>query len=275
MGHRGEVRELRQSLVRFYDATLGRPSGRNRRLLEESLRAICRDLEALEASVSLREMSRDLEALRATVALYSTVQFRLPLPPMGGWAIGPDFACELVREIIRRRPRAILELGTGASTLVSGYALEMGGGGKIVSVEHQMEYSSLSALNIKDHQLGDTAQVIHAPLKDVVIGGETFPWYDPSCFPQDRLFDMLIVDGPPGHLRPLARFPALPMLMKALTPDAIIVLDDANRPDEVSIIDRWDREYGPFAVELRSTRTGMAILRRGEGEASSDASLGS
>ena len=121
---------MRQSLVRFYDATLGRPSGRNRRLLEESLRAICRDLEALEASVSLREMSRDLEALRATVALYSTVQFRLPLPPMGGWAIGPDFACELVREIIRRRPRAILELGTGASTLVSGYALEMGGGGK-------------------------------------------------------------------------------------------------------------------------------------------------
>jgi hypothetical protein len=112
------------------------------------------------------------------------------------------------------------------------------------------------------HRLQQVAQVLHAPLVEVAIGEEVFPWYDLSVLPPGPLFDLLVVDGPPGFLHPLARYPALPLLKDRLSPSPVIILDDAARQAEQTVLERWVREQGPFTVEHPPTEKGMAVLRR-------------
>jgi hypothetical protein len=44
--------------------------------------------------------------------------------------------------------------------------------------------------------------------------------------------DLLLVDGPPGSLGEMARYPALHVLESQLASNAVVILDDADRPDE-------------------------------------------
>ncbi len=208
-------------------------------------------------------LAKHFSQIEATMALHSTLRFRLPLPPMRGWAVSPDFACDLVREILLRNPKNVLELGSGVSTLVTGYALESIGGGRVVSLDHHAEWCALTAERIVEHGLGGVAEVIHAPLTDVAIGNKVYRWYDISRLSRENKFDLLVVDGPPGQLFPMARYPALPMLVDLLAPGAVVMLHDSDRPDETVIVQRWQQEYGPFAIESPQSEKGTKILRRG------------
>jgi predicted O-methyltransferase YrrM len=212
----------------------------------------------LELSTQLATHLRQSESV---VALYQSLPFRLPLPSMSDWAISPDFACELVREIASRRPGRILELGSGVSTLVGGYALESLGCGTLVSLEHDERWARKTAEDLRIHQLDRVAVVTHAPIVDVTIGPDTYPWYSLYGLPQEGLFDMLVVDGPPGTLHPMARYPALPLLLDRLSPNAVIILDDADRPGEQAAVERWIKEFGPFEIDSPPTQRGMIILR--------------
>ena len=62
--------------------------------------------------------------------------------------------------------------------------------------------------------------------------------------------DALIVDGPPGGTdRRLSRYPALPFFIEVLSPSALIILDDLERPGEREVLNRWESEF-----ELRFER---------------------
>ncbi len=54
---------------------------------------------------------------------------------------------------------------------------------------------------------------------------------------------MLVIDGPPEAVGPLARYPAGPSLFPSLSVGATVFLDDAARDDEKRIIERWQREF--------------------------------
>ena len=73
---------------------------------------------------------------------------------------------------------------------------------------------------------------------------------------------LLVVDGPPGTVRPMARYPALPVLLNRLAADATVVMDDARRPDEQAIAERWAAGLPGWRLEFRHTEKGAAILRR-------------
>jgi predicted O-methyltransferase YrrM len=213
-----------------------------------------------------KEQSDTYHQIEAFISLTSTLNFRHPLPPMREWAISPDFAIVLVGIIRECRPRRILELGGGVSTLVAAYCLEEFGRGSIVSLDHDFEFADAIRRNLMRHGLEAAATVLHAPLKAVVLGSERHLWYDCDVIPPGEPFDLVIVDGPPAGTQTLARYPALPLLMKRFSADAVILLDDADRCEEREIIWRWLREFPGFIREDVPTEKGATVLRRLAGD---------
>ena len=217
--------------------------------------------EAVQQAVG-DNLYRQLEAL---LSITSILPLRYPLPPMRGWAISPDFGGLLVSLILKTRPQFVLELGSGVSTLLIAYCLQKIGSGRVVSLDHDEKYCEQSRNNIKDHGLDGFAEIIHAPLTKVQLDEEHWDWYDTAHFDPDSTIDMLVIDGPPGQIQDISRYPALPLLHEYLSEDAAVLLDDAARADEKIIVERWCREFPELAHEFIPAEKGAAVLRRNQG----------
>lgn len=205
---------------------------------------------------------QDYRQLESLVSLVSVLDVRCPLPPMRGWAISPDFASLMVTSILSRQPDMIVETGSGVSTLVAAYALRKIGKGTVISLEHDGDFARRTSQALAEHGLGRYAQVVHAPLRDIRIGDNTWLWYDTGSLDHNTQVDMLVIDGPPGRFGTMIRYPALPVLLPLLVDRAIVLIDDASRESEASIIDRWLQEQPEFTCERVETETGAAILSR-------------
>ncbi len=94
--------------------------------------------------------------------------------------------------------------------------------------------------------------LIHAPLKATTVeSGETFNYYDPGKSLQlvqhqvgkiksPRI--LAVVDGPPETTGPLARYPALEMLLEAFpSQHGFLLLDDFRRVGEQEIARQWQQ----------------------------------
>jgi len=224
---------------------------------KQELRSIKQTLKQQDAK-QLAEY-REFESL---LALYATVKPSFPLPSTRKSAISPDFAKILVKLIKEKQPGTIVELGSGVSTIISGYALNENGKGKIVSLEEDSTFAKVTKENITRHNLVKTARVVYAPLKDKTINKKKWQWYDTSKL-KVRSIDMLVVDGPQqyGRKERMVRYPALPALFKLLSKNAIILVDDAAREDEKKIIKKWIKEY-KLTCQYIKTEKGAAVLRR-------------
>ena len=205
------------------------------------------------------ENYRQTEAL---FSLFSLLKIRRPLPPLRDFAISPDFANLLVTLIDETRPRVILELGSGASTLITGYRLQQLGQGRIISLEHDEKYATVTRARLTQHELNDVVTLIHAPLAEIAIGEKKWKWYDQSAWSGIERIDLLVVDGPPARTQSLARYPALPLLRSKLADGAVVVLEDAARADEKKTAELWQREFPDFALEYVATEKGAAVFRR-------------
>lgn len=202
------------------------------------------------------------QQLEALTSITSLLPLRMPLPPMRGWAISPDFGILLINEILRHKPRLVLELGSGVSTLLAGYCLEKTASGKLVSYDHDLKYSKQTRTTMTDHALDHLTEIIHAPLTKLALDRGEWDWYDTARMGQDSKIDLLVIDGPPGQIQKISRYPALPVLHEQLADNAVILLDDAARTDESSIVDMWTQEFPEFEYEYRSAEKGASVLRR-------------
>jgi len=209
-------------------------------------------------------LSGNMEAL---FSIFSVIHLRHPLPPMGRWAVSPDFARILVDVILERTPGLVVELGSGVSTLLCAYCLEKNGVGAIVSVEHEDEFVRATTENIRKHRLDQFARVVHAPLRDITLRNRIYKWYDKDLvLPKiaSQKVDVLIVDGPPAKTGDEARYPAVPVLFDLLADQAIVLVDDAGRQEERTTVRRWVRKFPILNLEyLRWTEKGTAILKKG------------
>jgi predicted O-methyltransferase YrrM len=194
----------------------------------------------------------------ALFSLFATVPFRRPLPPMRGWAISPDFAALIVRMILDQRPALIVETGSGLTTLVAAYCLEQVGIGRIVSLDHDAEFAAATRRLLEEHGLEAFADVRYAPLTTTPAGR----WYERSAWVDLKHIDLAIVDGPPSIPGPLARYPVIPLLGKLLSPDAVVLVDDADRSDEQVMVTGWVKEGLILEHPQIATEKGAAILRR-------------
>jgi predicted O-methyltransferase YrrM len=221
---------------------------------------------ALQTAVQLerqrRAQARDYRQIESLFSLFAVLRIEHPLPPMRGWAVSPDLAATLVSLILERKPGFVLELGSGVSTLLAAYTLKKVGSGRILSLEHDEAYAAASAEDLRRHGLEGFASIRHAPLRPLTLNGQSWLWYDPALLDDVKAIDLALIDGPPGDLQRLARYPALPVLMPRLSPDAEVVMDDYRRRDEREIASRWLREFEEFSGREVDTEKGAIVLSR-------------
>ena len=165
-------------------------------------------------------------------------------PPLGGWAIGPGALLYLLEHVEARDSSLVVECGPGASTIYLAEFFRRRGHGRVISLEHDERFFNYVADDLARRGLSEFAEVRHAPLVDVEVGGGSQPWYDPSVVADIADIDVLLVDGPPQATGKLARYPAVPLLGSRLSDTALVIVDDAHRPGEQAAMARWREELG-------------------------------
>lgn len=209
-----------------------------------------------------REFQNLFTQLETLYGLYADLTFQKSLPPTRGWAASPDFLGVLARHVTQARPKAILECGSGVSTVVLARACELNGIGRVYSLEHLPDFAERIRSELSRHGLAGHAEILDAPLtRHTLDDGSEWSWYGLRALPPIQ-FDMLVIDGPPNTTGPLARYPAGPLLFPHLEPGASVFLDDTHRKDEQETVARWLRERPDLICSWVPSEKGCAVLRK-------------
>jgi predicted O-methyltransferase YrrM len=213
----------------------------------------------------LKQTFRQLEALQNLTAMLPATDV---LPATRGWAASPDLLLTLVDLVITDRPSLIVECGSGASTLWLALAIRRFGiDARVVALDHDPVFAEITRDFLVRHGVGDLAEVRDAPLENFTLGGETYAWYARAAWEDLTGIDLLFVDGPPEATGHQARYPALPLLNEALSPAAVVVLDDLVVPDMQKVLRLWLDAYPDFGSETLALEKQAAVLRRGSPKA--------
>ena len=201
---------------------------------------------------------------QAMVNLFHLVTPRAAVPPLGGWAAAPDLALLLTDELLRVRPKTVVECGSGVTTLflalaISQYELPT----RLVTLEHEEQYWAQTRALLDRHGVAQFADVRHAPLRATSLEGHRPPWYDDDALEGVQDVGLLFVDGPPGIVGGHARRPALPLLKDRLAPTCTVILDDMHRVDEQQVADEWAAMLPDFERADADLQRGAAVFRRG------------
>lgn len=200
---------------------------------------------------------------QAIQEIYQLLPIRAPIPPMTGWSATPELAIRVIKLIQTHKPKTIVELGSGVTTLLSGYALErFHPEGKLISIDHDPVYSDKTLNKIHLHKLEKFVELRKAPLTMTVLNGKKWNWYGTDQFHFDKPIDLLIVDGPPVKTQKNARYPALPLLFDHLSQSSVIIIHDTLRNAESEITEKWLEIFPVFEKESFSTEKGITILQK-------------
>ena len=197
-----------------------------------------------------------------------------PLPFGGKYALTADAAAVLGRQVLQLRPRVVVELGSGVSTVLVARLLQSIGGGRVVSLEHDAAWAAETRNHIRAAGLEDFASVIEAPLSRQMLDGKAYQWYDVANVPNDLgPVDLVIVDGPPQRIDPggLPRYPALPMLLPRLSERAELFVDDFKRSPEQEMVRLWVERFPGWQARTVDTVPGTCLLSRVPTGANTDA----
>jgi len=98
----------------------------------------------------------------------------------------------LYQYVRKNKPKEILELGTGVTTIVMAYALEENGFGRITSMEDIEKYTSM-AIDLLPSRFKKNVDIVHSPKVEKVY--QIFRGVAYKEIP-DRSYDFIFVDGP-------------------------------------------------------------------------------
>jgi hypothetical protein len=219
------------------------------------------DIERVEGVVD-KQLRGTFARLEALQNLYAMLPIEHALPASRIYPASPELLLFLVDLVDRHRPKLIVECGSGRSTLCFALAMrQFGIDGKVIALEHLDEYAGQTEELLRRHDVADLAEVRYAPLEDFTFGDDTTPWYARSAWEDIQGTELLLVDGPPAKLGPLARYPAFPFFADRLASGAHIVLDDYERPEERAVLKRWSAENpGRLSVQRIVLEKGAALI---------------
>ena len=236
----------------------------------ERLTAGDRHLELTEAIDRLRELTEGratadrLSALpaeiEATVQLFQGFTPRAPMPSTGEHTLDPAGLLDLLHLIRLRKPRLVLELGSGASSVWIAYTLEKTGG-RLITLDHDAGFAGRTRSLLAAHGLDKTAQVREAPLAPVSVDGHDYSWYDPEALADLHDIDLVLIDGPPATDGEDARRPALHMIETRLADRATVLTAGPDVPDSWDRLTREDDGSGRLAVLSFVRSPAMAIVQ--------------
>ena len=128
------------------------------------------------------------------------------------------------------------------------------------SLEHDPVFAAKTRALLEQFDVNAWATVIDAPL---VSRESSSPWYSLDGLPKAlTTIDALVVDGPPASGAPLARYPALPRFADKMSAGAIVIVDDAQRPDETRMLQKWATEFPEFKQSDLYCEKGCILLQR-------------
>jgi hypothetical protein len=148
-----------------------------------------------------------------------------------------------VERVFRESHNAVLECGSGATTVLLGLLAEQGNR-YVWTFEHNREWFMHMREVVKRLKL-KRVMLFYAPLE---CYGE-YEWYRVPEVPLPRDFGMVICDGPPGMIRG-GRYGFFPVMGHLLNADCRILLDDTHRPKERELIRRWECEEGILSESI-------------------------
>lgn len=168
------------------------------------------------------------------------------------WSLGrPEL--EIVLAELDAGRREVVECGCGLSTVVIARRLRELGAGRVHSLEHDPAWAQSCRRRLESEGLDGLAAVIEAPLAPHPAAAPGCLWYERGalgCLPAAGV-DLLLVDGPPAGTPEIerSRYPALVEIGSRLAPGATVLLDDARRPGERWVLDRWRGDHG-LSIEV-------------------------
>ena len=214
---------------------------------------------------------KDRQADLALQLSLNTLPLKFPVQG-AAWSINGFLGRALVDAVLETKPRVIVELGGGISTVLIAAALEHLNWTETrhIAVDHLQHYLELTRTRLDAQGFARKTELWLCPLEDVASCGdagtlENTPWYQGLT---ERLaetlgeakIDLLLVDGPPARLHPLARRPALDRLRSHLRPGAIVFLDDAKRTEEQATLEYWKNTHAGIEVEVSGDMKGYARI---------------
>ena len=206
-----------------------------------------------------KSLSNSVKQMEAFIGLRDLLGFgQMPLN-YHGWPISADIGLYLAKKVVSEPFDYIIEFGSGTSTVVFARALHTrekqganDNGCKVVSFEHNKTYLQKTAADIAAHQVEDRVDLVYAPLVELQCDDSSYLFY--SC--DDKLAEisqqlqgkegriLVLVDGPPASTGPLARYPAIPQILKYLARHQLhIVMDDYVREDEKKAAAKWSKLF--------------------------------
>jgi predicted O-methyltransferase YrrM len=180
------------------------------------------------------------------------------LPYLGSWKADTGLLALITDHIFEHRPQLVVEFGAGASTLVLARALQMAGGGQLISFDQHEDFVEATREWLADYGLkGDLRAV---PLRQAP--GWPGLWYDHGPLPKG--IDLMLIDGPPWSIHPFTRGAAA-VLFDHVSPGGTVMLDDGARPGERFIARRWRQLRPDFDFSLLNAGTKGTLIGRKAG----------
>ena len=185
--------------------------------------------------------------------------------PTRGWHLRAAAMKLLAGVVAEARPRLILELGSGSSTvLLARQCPSLGAGARVVSVEESPFFAKRTTRLLRRHNLLERVSLVVSPVVGTRIGNWRGYCYELSdsavaaAMAGERA-DFVLIDGPMSAWtrRGDCRYGTLPLIRKWLAHQAIVIVDDAHRRRERDIIARWTAER--LFEPLRSYTVGDGI----------------
>jgi hypothetical protein len=241
-------RDLSESLRKQGESAVGKH--------KEQIEQLAQLRKSLDANMK-REIANAVKQLEAFANLQGYFTGGDLLPELHGWPISSDFAVLLVRLLEAADYDAVVELGSGSSTVLIARTLRRVAArtgrrtpARHIAFDHDEKYRNKCAALLQAAGLADSVSLMLAPLTPFVCDdGKEYPFYGRADAvdvtglaatlgrPPRAL---VVVDGPPAATAPRARYPALEFCLPALAAaDVTMVLDDYNRDDERTIARMW------------------------------------
>jgi len=160
------------------------------------------------------------------------------------WAISDDLATYITQHFEATDPKVVVEFGSGRSTVLMGGLV--GDGGSVTSFEQSPVYAEQTFVEIRN-----------MPWVNLVTTKIVDGWYAGVDVPDQ--IDFVLVDGP-GPCKDRTRRPAMDKVYDKLSPNAFVVVDDANRVTAQEDVDSWLRDYPDLQHTFVPNERGMIVL---------------
>lgn len=177
------------------------------------------------------------------------------LPYLGSWKADTGLLTLVADHIFETKPQLVVEFGAGASTLVLARALQMAGGGRLISFDQHEDFVDATRDWLADYGL--KADLRAVPLRPPAKGPGL--WYDHGPLPMG--IDLMLIDGPPWSIHPLTRGNAA-ILFDHISPGGTVMLDDGARPGERTVARRWRKAWPDFDFRLINSGTKGTLIGR-------------